>query len=149
MHGCKTTRASLSMPATIPAPHDAATCIDKNAIFSPLGCLPAPVCSPLLAFLQGFGGFVDLFFGQPSGSSIIHMRHTQRLRMACAPGSQLLLTVRNTPRSKLVPGADQPQLTRAGDVTWNVRTCYNVTVRFSIFSHMQQILLSCDQLRVQ
>jgi hypothetical protein len=82
--------------------------------------------------LLGFGGFVDLFVGQAAGTSMIRMRNAQRLRLVCASGSQAAITVRNTPRSKLAPGPDNPQITTVGNVTWNVGTL--VACRWHLYS---------------
>ncbi|WIA36802.1 hypothetical protein OEZ86_008057 [Tetradesmus obliquus] len=55
---------------------------------------------------RGGYGLIDFFLGQPSGSSILRLH--------------------DTPRSKHVAGADKPQLTGVGNVTWNGRTWLNV-----------------------
>jgi hypothetical protein len=63
---------------------------------------------------------VDLLVGQPSGSSIVRLRSAQRLRLACTAAAANMVAVVQTPRSKILPGPNAPQLTGMGDVTWNV-----------------------------
>jgi hypothetical protein len=70
--------------------------------------------------LAGYGGLLDMFVGQPSGSSIISLHDVQRLRIACTAAAANAEVVKQTPRSKHVPGADRPQVPGVGDVTWNV-----------------------------
>jgi hypothetical protein len=75
----------------------------------------------------GYGGLIDYFVGQPSGSSIIQLHDAQRLRIACTTAVAELEVVLLTPRSKVLPGSDKPQVSRMGDVTWNVSGLRNGT----------------------
>ncbi|WIA16604.1 hypothetical protein OEZ85_013271 [Tetradesmus obliquus] len=74
------------------------------------------------------GGYspIDFLIGQPTGSSILRLRDVQRLRIACSSGPSIRDVLLQTPRSKHVPGADKPQRTGVGNVTWNGRTWLNV-----------------------
>uniref|UniRef100_A0A383VEV7 Protein kinase domain-containing protein n=1 Tax=Tetradesmus obliquus TaxID=3088 RepID=A0A383VEV7_TETOB len=75
---------------------------------------------------RGGYGLIDFLIGQPTGSSILRLHDVQRLRIACSSGPSIRDVVLQTPRSKHVPGADKPQRTGVGNVTWNGRTWLNV-----------------------
>ncbi|WIA36801.1 hypothetical protein OEZ86_008056 [Tetradesmus obliquus] len=70
---------------------------------------------------RGPGGLVDLLVGQPSGTSIVRVQSAQRLRLACTSAASNMVVVVQTPRSKILPGPNAPQITGKGDVTWNGR----------------------------
>jgi hypothetical protein len=50
----------------------------------------------------------------------VRLRSAQRLRLACTSAASNMVVVVQTPRSKILPGPNAPQITGKGDVTWNV-----------------------------
>jgi hypothetical protein len=79
---------------------------------------------------------VDIFVGQPSGGSIIRLHDASRLRLSCTDAAANAEVVRQMPRSKHVPGADRPQITRLGNVTWNVSLTHSCSLFIQTLVYM-------------